>query len=123
MPLLQDLLHKLEVGGGLRYVRLGLALLAILFLTAGYNWRAFRNMSTQEAMDAAQLARNIAQGKGYTTDFVRPFSIYLVKERKRSASGGALPGPGANDGQMKGSHPDIANPPVYPVALAGLMKV
>ena len=52
----------------------------------GYNWRAFRNMSTLEAMDAAQLGRNIARGKGYTTLFVRPLSIYLL--RKHSADTG-----------------------------------
>ena len=68
----------------------------------GYNWRAFKNMATQEAMDAAQLARNIAQGKGYTTLFIRPFSIYLVKKHnlerracRRSARPPTWPNSGA----------------------------
>ena len=56
-------------------------------------------MATQEAMDAAQLARNIAQGKGYTTLFIRPFSMYLVKKRNLEKQGvprgrqGRRPGP------------------------------
>ena len=123
MPILQDLLHKLEVGGGLRFLRAGLALLAVVLLTVGYNWRSFKNMNTQEAMDAAQLARNIAQGKGYTTLFIRPFSIYLVKKRNLERQGTPEAGKVADLAQLRGMHPDLANPPVYPVVLAGLIKV
>ncbi len=123
MPFTQDLIHKLEEGGGARWLRLGIFLFALLLLTTGYNWRAFRNMATQEAMDAAQLARNIARGKGYTTLFIRPFSIYLVKknnqEQRRSPGSGKTP----DLAQLRTMHPDIANPPVYPMVLAGLMKV
>ena len=90
MPFLQDIIHKLEVGGGTRFFRIGLSLLAVTVLTAGYNWRAFKNMATQEAMDTAQLARNISQGKGYTTLFIRPFSMYLVKKHRLDAQGGAV---------------------------------
>ena len=123
MPFLQDVLHKLEVGGGMRYFRVGLAVLAVLLLTVGYNWRAFRNMATQEAMDAAQLARNIAQGKGYTTLFIRPFSIFLVKKRNLETQGLPAVGKIADLAELRGMHPDLANPPVYPVVLAALMKV
>ncbi len=117
MPFLQDIIHKLEVGGGARFFRIGLSILVVLVLIVGYNWRAFRNMSTQEAMDAAQLGRNIARGKGFTTLFVRPLSIYLL--RKHSADTGQ----GGDRARLKTMHPDLANPPVYPVVLAGLMKV
>jgi hypothetical protein len=123
MSILQDLLHKAEVGGGTRYLRVGLALLGVVLLTVGYNWRAFRNMGTQEAMDTAQLARNIAQGKGYTTLFIRPFSIYLVKKRNKEREGASAVGASADLARLKTMHPDLANPPVYPVMLAGLMKI
>jgi 4-amino-4-deoxy-L-arabinose transferase-like glycosyltransferase len=80
-------------------------------------------MGTQEAMDAAQVARNLAEGNGFTTQFIRPFSIYLVKthnqDRMTAAEGEARP----DLARIKGSHPDLANPPVYPLVLAGLMKV
>jgi hypothetical protein len=46
--------------------------------------RAYRNLATQEAMDSAQLARNIAEGKGYTTLFIRPFSLYLVQSHNEA---------------------------------------
>jgi hypothetical protein len=122
MPFLQDIIHKLEEGGGLRYVRVGLSVLAVVMMTVAYNWRAFRNMSTLEAMDAAQVGRNIAQGKGFTTLFLRPFSMYLVKSRnlEKADSGGQA---STDLAEVKGMHPDLANPPVYPTVLAGLMKV
>ncbi len=123
MPFLQDAIHKLEVGGGSRVFRIGLAVLAVAFFGVVYNWRAFKNMSTQEAMDAAQLGRNIASGKGYTTLFVRPFSIYLLKKRALEQAGGVTPDKAKDLAMIKGMHPDIANPPVYPVLLAGLIKV
>jgi len=123
MPFLQDLLHKLEIGGGMRYLRILPALMTIVLLGVVYNWRGYKNMATQEAMDAAQVARNLAEGKGYTTLFIRPFSIYLLK--KRAQEKGEMPklGEVADPAHLKGMHPDLANPPGYPVVLAGLLKV
>ena len=123
MPFLQEVIHKLEVGGGMRFMRIGAALFALALLTVGYNLRAFKCMATQEAMDAAQLGRNLAQGKGYTTLFIRPFSIHLMKERTQNNLGRMSKERVADPPQLKGMHPDISNPPVYPVALAGIMKV
>jgi hypothetical protein len=117
MPFLQDLIHKIEVAGGVRYIRYALAFLVAALLIIAYNLRVAKNLGTQEAMDAAQLGRNLADGKGYTTSFVRPFSMHLISKHNQ-ASGKASDLP-----QIKGAHPDIANPPVYPVVLAGLMKV
>lgn len=113
----------MEVGGGSRPIKLILLALAALLLVVGYNWRGYKNMATQEAMDAAQLGRNIAQGEGYTTKFVRPFSIYLVKKTNQQKPGVITAGEFVDFAQIKEAHPDIANPPVYPVILAALMKV
>jgi 4-amino-4-deoxy-L-arabinose transferase-like glycosyltransferase len=120
---LQNAIHKLEVGGGMKFFRVGLAILALLLFTVGYNWRAFKNMSSIEAMDAAQLGRNMAEGKGYTTDFVRPFSIYLIKKRNEEKLGAPQLGATHDHAMLKTAHPDISNAPVYPLFLAGLMKV
>ncbi len=122
MPFVQDLIHKLELGGGMRYVRIALSVLALLTLIFAYNFRAFRNMSTQEAMDSAQLGRNIAQGKGFTTQFIRPFSIYLLRKHNEQAAAGAKT-VSADPGRLTKLHPDLANPPAYPLLLAALMKV
>jgi hypothetical protein len=119
----QGLIHRLEVGGGMRYLRIGLAVLALLFLAVLYDTRGYRNMGSQEAMDAAQLARNFFQGKGYTTLFIRPLSLNLVSRCNERKRGPAEPGRPADYGCIRDApHPDIANAPLYPAILAGLMK-
>jgi hypothetical protein len=119
----QRLIHILEVGAGARYLRYAALAVIIFALAFLYDIRAYRNFSTQEAMDAAQLARNISEGKGYTTQFVRPFSLYLVQSHNAAKMPGALSNTNSDLARIKTAHPDLANPPVYPVFLAGLMKI
>src|SRR6187431_50824 len=123
MPYLQEMIHRFEVGPWFRYLRIILSCLAVVMLVVGYNWRSYRNMGSVEAMDSAQVARNLSKGKGYTTLFIRPFSIHLVKARNEARRGTSVAEPGADDARLKEMHPDLANPPVYPCVLAGLMKV
>jgi hypothetical protein len=115
---LQEWIHKFEVGEGTRVIKLFAAVLALLALATVYDVREYKNFSTAEAMDAAQLARNIAIGKGYTTDFVRPLSLHLVEKRQTELKHRA-----SDLAMLKPGHPDLANPPVYPLILAGLTKV
>ncbi|MFO1514321.1 MAG: glycosyltransferase family 39 protein [Verrucomicrobiota bacterium] len=123
MPSVQDFIHKFEQDGGGRGLRAVFVTLLIIILVLGYNWRAFRNFGTQEAMDAAQVGRNLAEGRGFTTQFVRPFSIYLIKAHNADRLKPTADEPRPDYAQLKGMHPDLANPPVYPLVLAGLMKV
>ena len=120
---LQEFIHYIEVGAGKRYFRFlmpGLVIIGIMIL---YSFRAWTNFSAPEAMDSAQLARNIASGKGYTTLFVRPLSIYLIQEKNQAKTAAASPGQNPDFAQVKTAHPDLANAPVYPFLVAGLMKV
>jgi len=117
MPL-QEWIHKLEVGEGTRVIRWLVAVLCLGAMMAVYDYRAYKNFSTPEAMDAAQLARNLSEGRGFTTDFIRPFSIHLL-EGHASVSGNKA----GDAARLKTGHPDLANPPLYPLALAVLMKL
>jgi hypothetical protein len=128
MPLaeiIQNLIHKLEVGTGPRLFRIAALLLAVLALVLRYDVQAYRNLATPEGMDAAQLARNISEGKGYTTIFIRPLSLYLVQKHNEAGARLALTNTNASPdfARIRSAHPDLANPPVYPVLLAGLMKI
>ncbi len=123
MMLLQDLIHRLEEGSGMKWFRIALAVLALVMLTVGYNWRAFRNMNTSEAMDTAQLARNISEGRGYSTWCIRPFSMYLLKRHSEEKNAPQQLGVVSDSAKLKENHPDLVNPPVYPLFLAGVMKV
>lgn len=120
---IQMLIHKLEVGAGSRYLRYLALVLGVVGLAFLYDLRAYRNLAAPEAMDAAQLARNISAGKGYTTLFLRPFSLYLLERKAGADQSDASPSALADAARIKTAHPDISNPPVYPLALAGWMKV
>lgn len=120
---IQTLIHRLEEGGGLRYLKYWLVGLVLVGLFVSYNFRGFRNMSNPEAMDAAQLARNIAEGKGYHTEVIRPFSMYLLKHAYDEKNGPAPLGDMTDRMHIRSPHPDLANPPVYPFVLASLMKI
>jgi hypothetical protein len=108
---LQEIIHKVEQGPVYRYLAYVAGIIFFATVAVCYDVALYRNLSTIEGMDAAQLARNLAVGKGYTTDFIRPFSIFLL--RRHLGETNALPE----------LHPDLANPPVYPALLAGALKV
>ncbi|HVU08958.1 MAG TPA: glycosyltransferase family 39 protein [Verrucomicrobiae bacterium] len=122
MRSLQDWIHKLEEGAGVRYLKFTVIVLLVAMLALLYNFRVCRNFNTQEAMDTAQLARNISEGKGYTTLFIRPLSIYLLQNHADAGNTNLLAVTAPDAARLKTAHPDLANPPVYPLVLAGLMK-
>ena len=117
---IQRLIYSLEVGGGRLWVRGILLTLAGLMLAGIYDLTAFHSFNSPEAMDAAQVARHLAEGKGYSTDFIRPFSLYLMRKHNQAGHPGNLTATNADFSQITPSHPDLANPPVYPTVLAGL---
>jgi 4-amino-4-deoxy-L-arabinose transferase-like glycosyltransferase len=114
----QELIHRFEVGAGARVVSFIAVAVAVLGLGVLYDSIAFRNFSTQEAMDAAQLGRNIAEGKGFTTGFIRPFSLFLLARHRVPSQP-----TGTNAVSLPANHPDLSNPPVYPLLLALVLKV
>jgi len=120
--IIQTVIHRVDVGIGQRYLRIVILALVILLQAICYDSCAYKNMSTPEGMDAAQLARNLATGHGYTTQLVRPFSLYLVQNHNQSIE--IITSTNAPDfARIQTAHPDLANPPLYPAMLAGLMKV
>jgi 4-amino-4-deoxy-L-arabinose transferase-like glycosyltransferase len=120
---LQHLIHALEVGRFSRWLQLLPLAAAVVALAVLYDLSAYRSFSAPEAMDAAQVARNLAEGKGYTTDFIRPFSVFLISKHNHELHAGEIQLTNAVDfAQVNSPHPDLANPPVYPLLLAGLFK-
>lgn len=122
-PFLQLLIHKLTGGAGSRYQRYIALMAGVLALAMLYDLRAYQNLATVEAMDSAQLARNLAEGRGYTTFFLRPFSLYLMQQQAAAHPPDARAAGPSDPARIQAGHPDLYNPPVYPLALAGLMKV
>jgi hypothetical protein len=110
---LQEWIQYWEVGAGARAVKVAAALLAFAACACLYDVMGFQSFPSEEAMETAQLARNLSEGQGYVTKSIRPFSIHLLQEAapKGQQMPVALP------------VPDLNNPPVYPLLLAGAMKV
>jgi hypothetical protein len=121
---LQFLIHTMEVGRFSRWLQLLPLAVAVVGLAVLYDVSCYRGFSSLEAMDGAQLARNVAEGRGYTTDFIRPFSVYLVQKHNHGISpGGIQPTNFVDYAQLNVAHPDLANAPVYPTVLAGMIKL
>jgi 4-amino-4-deoxy-L-arabinose transferase-like glycosyltransferase len=108
----QEMIHSLEEGQWAKRIRGLVLLLLIVSLGLVYNLNLTRNFTSPEAMDTAQLARNIAEGRGYTTRFIRPLSLDVLRQQ------GAV-----SDEVLRSEFPDITNPPMYPLLLAALMKI
>ena len=111
MSAIQDLVYNLEEGG----MRRVLVIVALAFLTVGLvAWvgiSEFNGLRTQEAMDLAQQARQIATGHGLTTQLIRPLALWQVRARF------------GNDAPEVSAFPETLNPPLYPVLLGGLFKL
>ncbi len=115
MQSLQNLIHKLEVGEGRRYVAITAGILIFLGVLALYNLREASGFASIEAMDNAQVARNLAEGRGFSTYFLRPLSLKIVGERRKEVREDPM--------MLDGDHPDLANAPLYPCLLSAAMKV
>ena len=101
MPTLQELIHSFEEGAGARAMKWVGFLAAFVGLAIAYDLRAYKNFANPDAMDAAQVARNLSEGRGFTTQFIRPASLYFVDQKTGAAS-------------LTNAHPDLANAPAYP---------
>ncbi len=109
---LQEWIHRMELGAGAKYVRWFGILFGFAMLAVTYDSLCFRNFTNAEAMDMAQLGRNISRGEGFITKCVRPLSMGLTK--KMRADRKAL---------LEEGHPDLSNPPVYPMLVAGVLRM
>lgn len=109
---LQDFIYALEMGDLRRWV-LRVAVLSLLgFLGLFYFARQFNGLSNPSAMDQAQVARHIAQGKGFTTGVIRPFVLKELKERNNLA-------------EPPDMHrmPELVHAPLHPHVLAAVFRI
>ena len=111
MASIQELVYNLEEG----VLRNSLVKLALVLMTVGIvSWigfSEFNGLRTQEAMDLAQQARQIATGQGLTTKLIRPLALWQL----RSQFG--------NNAPEVSKFPETLTPPLYPTILAGLFRL
>lgn len=64
-------------------VRRSLFFVVLIILTLGNLFTLFRGLNSPQAMDQAQIAREIARGNGFTTKMIRPVAYYQVEKTER----------------------------------------
>ena len=113
---IQELIHSLEEGRGRMWVQRLIVLLLAIIALGLYHIDGVKNFGTVEAMDLAQLGRSLSEGRGFTTQIIRPLSLHL--QSAKAVEQGKDP-----RRLLTVAHPDISHPPLYPAALAVLFKV
>ncbi len=76
--------------------------LVLVFLYLIFMAGQFHGLTDENAMDYAQVAQNLAQGEGFTTNFIKPISL------TRNAS--------------LARHPDLTYPPLHPWFTSLIMR-
>ena len=79
---------------------IAVAFIPLVLIIAVRAGSGFGQLAHPGAMDSAQMARNISEGKGFVTNELSPLSLYLSHS-------------------VQPMH-DVTNPPLYPLALAML---
>ncbi len=105
----QGLVHSLEQGSLaplLRRFVIGVVILAVALVYLGWKFRGF---AIPEAMDQAQVARQIADGHGWSTKYIRPLAVWQLESNK-------IPLPRDN-------FPDTYNAPLGPLVNALPVKL
>jgi 4-amino-4-deoxy-L-arabinose transferase-like glycosyltransferase len=110
---IQAFIRGLEEGLGAKLLKMSSALMGFVLLALWFNLCGFNGFSNPEAMESAHLGRQLAEGKGYTTDCIRPLALGLLQGADTNHAAEVLRHP----------VPDLSNAPGYPFLLAGLMKV
>lgn len=108
---IQDVVYNLDVGMGLYILRILLYIGIVLVVAMLYTASQFKGLKSESAMDSAQIARNIAFGRGYTTRNISPASLRFVQ------------GVSPENNPRVGNHPELIKPPVYPALLATVFRM
>ncbi len=108
---IQDLVYNVDVGIGQRLIKGALFFLFIFSVVLLYTANQFRGLRDAEAMDYAQLGRNVMVHRQLITQNVRPASIWYLTRT-----------PGELQPRIS-AHPDIVHAPLYPVMLGAWFSV
>ncbi len=110
----QRSLHWLELGGGNRLlVRLAFFLLAATVIMIGA-WQRFQGPDDR-TMEQAVVARQLAEGRGYSTPILWPQSVAVLKARN------LLPGDWSPSAEQ--TLPELYHAPGYPTLLGATLKL
>lgn len=105
---IQAFLHAFEQGRPADWLRRILVGVIIIGVASAWILVQFNGFSSPEAMDQAQIGRQIANGRGYTTLYARPLAMHLMLART-----GKIPQP----------LPEVSQAPLGPLINAAAFSV
>ncbi len=111
----QSAVHSLEQGRMATIIKGGMFGATLVALVLLYLFVHFKGLSVPSAMDQAQIARNIAAGKGFTTKNISPLAIQTLKDAGKVGADGM-----AVDLE---NFPDIYQSPLLPYVNALPLKL
>ena len=128
---IQDLVYNVDVGIGLRLIKLALYISFVGLVLLVYTATQFFAFNDAEAMEYAQLGRNLAETGELTTKVVRPATLrFLIENTGRTIPEVRDENDEIVEEEKKiggnpriDDHPDILHPPLYPAVLAGWFKM
>ena len=111
MPLetgFQWLVHSFEQGSFVVWLRR--LIIAIIFVTLAVLWVGvkFNGFNDPDAMDQAQIGRQIASGQGYSTLYARPLALHVMLART---------------GQVRQPLPEVSQAPLGPAINAVVLRL
>lgn len=131
---LQKCVYEISLGRIAGWLKWVTAVLAIVALAATCALRLHQGFP-DETMDQAQLARNWAEGRGFTTQIVRPFALHLLTAHAVLTKQMPEPPPAASEDLLPANArtlsavywpdpmPEITHAPAYPLLLGALFKL
>jgi hypothetical protein len=104
----QWLVHTFEQGSFVVWLRR--LIIAIIFIVVAVLWvgMKFNGFGDRDAMDQAQIGRQIASGQGYSTLYARPLALHVMLART---------------GQVRQPLPEVSQAPLGPVINAVILRV
>jgi hypothetical protein len=115
---LQEWVHWLEVGAGVRWVTRAAIVLGVVLLSWRVGYTQFHGPLTEQTLAQAVVARQLAAGEGFTTLVNYPQTVAWQKKR---ASAGSPGKPYQFDPVQP--LPELHQPPLYSVVVAAALKV
>ena len=83
---IQRMVHALEQGAYAVWIKRGLVVVGIIGLALFYFMHEFAGLATSQAMDQAQIGREIASGHGFKTQLMRPRAMGQLQEHGRNVT-------------------------------------
>jgi len=80
---IQDWIFAWDIGTGVQFFRIGMFAVLMVAVIVLYTGTQFFGLRDPEAMDAGQLARNLALGRGYVTRWIRPLDLFYLTSNGR----------------------------------------